>query len=235
LPPEAKVSARGLAFAAATRSASERIPVEGCTTSRLSFLASAATGARSAIAKKGRRSWDYEQTAIIERCLIERGLIVIRRFAQFNPRKLQAELGGGAPRCFPLVCGQLVPEHGRGQPIRKAILDELNPLCGQLDLLEDDTCNIAGGPRQACDVTASERIVIDGNHHNRHGPRNGERRLQADFRADSKDDIRLARCELPVQGFILVCARSLQKIKGEITSFLITEFEHAPFESYPLR
>ena len=44
-----------------------------------------------------------------------------------------------------------------------------------------------------------------------------------------------ARRELPVQGLVLVCGRSLQKIKGEIPSFLITEFTHAPFESYPLR
>src|SRR5262249_49302671 len=192
-------------------------------------------GKAGAIAKEGWRSWDYEDTAMIERCLIERGLIVIRRLAQFNPRKLQAELGGGAPRCLPLGRGQLVPETGRGQPIREAILDELNPLCGQFDLLEDDTRNIAGGPRQACDVATSERIVVDGNHHDRHGPRNGERRLQADFRADSKDDLRLARCEFPVQGFILVCTRSLQKIKGEIPSFLIAEFGHTPIESYPLR
>ena len=59
--------------------------------------------------------------------------------------------------------------------------------------------------------------------------------LQADFRANSKDDIGHARRELPIQGFVLVCGRSLQKMKGEIPSFLITEFTHAPFESYPLR
>jgi hypothetical protein len=41
-----------------------------------------------AIAEKERRSWDYEHTAIIGRGLIERGLIVIRRLAQFNPGKL---------------------------------------------------------------------------------------------------------------------------------------------------
>ena len=172
---------------------------------------------------------------MIERCLLERGLIVIRRLAQFNPGKLQAEHGGGAPRCFPLVCGQLVPEHGRGQPIRKAILDELNPLCGQFDLLEDDAGNVAGGTRQACDVATSERVVVDGNHHDRHGPRNGERRLQADFRANSKNDVGHARRELPVEDFVLVCARSLEKIKGEIPSFLITQLAHAPLESYPLR
>src|SRR5262249_58129509 len=117
-------------------------------------------GKGGAIVKEVRRSWDYEYTAMIERCLIERGFIVIRRLAQFNPRKLQAELGGGAPRCFPLVCGQFVPEHGRRQPIREAILDDLNPLCGQFDLLEDDTRNIAGGPRQARNVPTSQRIVV---------------------------------------------------------------------------
>src|ERR1700732_5147721 len=113
-------------------------------------------GKARAIAKKEWRCWDYEHTAMIKRCLIERGLIVIRRLAQFNPGKLQAEHRGGAPRGFPLVCGQVVPEHGRGQPIRKAILDQLNPLCGQFDLLEDDTGNIAGGTREACDVATGE-------------------------------------------------------------------------------
>ena len=34
------------------------------------------------------------------------------------------------------------------QLIRKAVLDELNPLCRQFGLLEDDAGNIAGGPRQ---------------------------------------------------------------------------------------
>ena len=64
---------------------------------------------------------------MIERCLIERRLIVIRSFAQFNPEKLQAKLGGGAPRGFPLVRRVLVPKHGRSRPIGKAILYELNP------------------------------------------------------------------------------------------------------------
>ena len=49
------------------------------------------------------------------------------------------------------------------------------------------------------------------------------------------DDVGHARRELPVEDFVLVCARSLQKIKIEIPSFLITEFTHVPFESYPLR
>src|SRR3984893_3823847 len=109
-------------------------------------------GKARAIAKKGWRCWDYEHAAMIKGCLIERGLIVIRRLAQFNPKKLQAEPGGGAPRCFPLVCGQLVPEQGCRQPIRKAILDQLNSLCGQFDLLEDYAGNIAGGTGQACHV-----------------------------------------------------------------------------------
>ena len=61
-------------------------------------------GKARAIAKKGWRCWDYEHAAVIKWCLIERGLIVIRLLAQFNPGKLQAEHGGGAPRCFPLVC-----------------------------------------------------------------------------------------------------------------------------------
>jgi hypothetical protein len=41
-----------------------------------------------AIAKEGRRCWDYEHAAMIERCLIKRRLIVIRPLPQFNPRKL---------------------------------------------------------------------------------------------------------------------------------------------------
>jgi hypothetical protein len=177
----------------------------------------------------------YEHAPMIERCLIERRLIVIRPLAQFNPEKLQAEHGGGAPRGFPLVCRELIPKHGRGRPIRKAILDELNPLCCQFDLLEDDAGNIAGGPRQACHVATGERIVVDSNHHDRQRPRNRKRRLQADFRANSKNDVGRARRELPVVDFVLVCVRSLQKIKGEILSFLITELTHAPLESYPLR
>src|SRR5262245_52261733 len=104
-------------------------------------------GKASAIAKERRRCWDYEHGTVIGWCLIERRLIVIRPFAQFNPEKLQAEDGGGAPRRFPLVCREVVPKHGRSRPIRKAILNDLNPLCCQLDLLEDDAGNIAGGPR----------------------------------------------------------------------------------------
>src|SRR5262249_35973769 len=111
-----------------------------------------------AISKKSRRCGDYKCTAVSERCLIERRLIVIRRLAQFNPRKLQAERHGGAPRCLPLVCRHLVPEHGRSQPIWKGIPDELNALCGQFDLLEDDAGDITGGARQAFDVTEGERI-----------------------------------------------------------------------------
>ena len=61
-------------------------------------------GKARAIAKKEWRCGDYEYAAMIKRCLTERGLIVIRRLAQFNPRKLQAYHGGGAPRCLPLVC-----------------------------------------------------------------------------------------------------------------------------------
>jgi hypothetical protein len=37
-----------------------------------------------------------------------------------------------------------------------------------------------------------------------------------------------------VEGFVLVRARSLQKIKGEIFPFLITELTHTPLEGYPL-
>jgi hypothetical protein len=103
-------------------------------------------GKTRAIAKKRRRRWDYKHAAMIERYLTKGRLIAIRRLVQLNPKKLQAERGGGVPRCFPLVCRQLIPEHGRGRPIRKAILDELNPLCCQFDLLEDDAGNIAGGP-----------------------------------------------------------------------------------------
>jgi len=45
-------------------------------------------GKTRAIAKKERRSWDYEQAAMIERCLIECRPIIIRPLAQFNLRKL---------------------------------------------------------------------------------------------------------------------------------------------------
>src|SRR5262249_29405278 len=161
-------------------------------------------------------------------------LIVIRPFAQFNPEKLQAEDGGGAPRRFPVVCREVVPKHGRSRPIRKAILNDLNPLCCQLDLLEDDAGNIAGGPRQACHVATGERIVVDGNHHNRQRPRNRKRRFQADFWANSKNDVGRARRELLVTDFELVWVRNLEKIKKEILSFLITELPHALLESYPL-
>src|SRR5262249_49659069 len=99
-------------------------------------------GKARAIAKKDRRCWDYQQAAMVGRCLIERRLIIIRQLAQFNPRKLQPEPDGGAPRCFPLIGRQLVPKHGRGRPIWKAVLDELDPLCCQFDLLEDDASNI---------------------------------------------------------------------------------------------
>src|SRR5262249_39072505 len=194
-----------------------------------------AVGKARTIAKKERRCRDYEYAPMIERCLIERRLIVIRPLAQFNPEKLPAEHGGGAPRGFPLVCRELVPKHGRSRPIRKAILNDLNPLCCQLDLLEDDAGNIAGGPRQACHVTTGERIVVDGNHHDGQRPRNCKRRLQVDFRANSKNDVGGARGELLVADFELVCVRNLQKIKKEVLSFLITELTHAPLESYPLR
>src|SRR5260370_18910701 len=98
-------------------------------------------GKARAIAKKGWRCWDYEHTAMIKRCLIERGLIVIRRLPQFNPKELQPEHGGGAPSCFPLVCGQLVPGHGRGHPIRKPILDHQNPPRGPVCSLEAKNAN----------------------------------------------------------------------------------------------
>ena len=104
-----------------------------------------------------------------------------------------------------------------------------------VDLLEHDAGNIAGGPRQACHVAPGERIVVDSNHHDRQHPRSGERRLQADFRANSKDDVGRIRHKLPVEDFVLVRARSLQKIKREILSFLVTEFTHASLERYPLR
>jgi hypothetical protein len=172
---------------------------------------------------------------MIERCLIERRLIVIRRAAQFNPGKLQAEPGSCAPRCLPLVGRQCIPKHSRGWPIRKAILNELDPLCCQFDLLEDYAGNVAGGPRQACDVATRKRIVVNGNHYDRQRPRNGERRLQADFWANGKNDVERASHELSVEDFVLVCAHSLQKIKGEILAFLITELSHAPLKSYPLR
>ena len=173
--------------------------------------------------------------AMIERGVIKRRLIVIRPLAELYPEKLQAEHGGGTARSFPLVCRELVPKHGRSRPIRKAILNELNPLCCQFDLLEDDAGDIAGGPCKACHVASGERIVVDGNHHYRHRPRNRKRRLQADFRANSKNDVGRTRCELPVDDFVLVCARSLQKIKGKILSLQISELPHAPFESDPLR
>ncbi len=67
------------------------------------------------------------------------------------------------------------------------------------------------------------------------GPRNGERRPQADFRANGKDDVGRTRREFPVEDFVLVCTRGLQKIKREILSFLIAEFAHTPLESRPLR
>src|SRR6516165_12618146 len=121
----------------------------------------------SAIAKKERRRWHYEHVATIERCLTERRVIVIGQLAQFNPRKLQAERGGGTPRCLPLIYRQAIPEHGRGWPVRKGILDELNPLCCQFDLLENHAGNIAGGARQVGHVAASERIVVDSDHHDR--------------------------------------------------------------------
>src|SRR5262249_8358851 len=85
------------------------------------------------------------------------------------------------------------------------------------------------------DVATGERIVVNGNHHDRQRPRNGKRRLQADFRANSKNDVRHASREPPVAGFVPICVRSLQKIKGEILSFLITELTHAPSDDHPLR
>src|SRR6516162_9124239 len=99
-------------------------------------------GKARAIAKKERRRWHYEYVAMIERCLIARRVIVVGQLAQFNPRKLQAQRGGSAPRRLPLIYGQAVPEHGRGRPVRKGILDELNPLCCQFDLLENYAGNI---------------------------------------------------------------------------------------------
>ena len=167
--------------------------------------------------------------------LAERPLVVIRRLAQLDPGQPQAERGGGALRRLPLVGRQPVPEHGRGRHVRKCVFDELNPLRRQLDLLKEHAGDVAGGARQIGHVAVSERIVVDGDHHDGQRPGGGERRLQGDFRAGGQDDIRFARRERPVAGFVLLFVRGRYEIKDEILSFLITELSHPPHESGPLR
>src|SRR5262249_58936431 len=80
-----------------------------------------------------------------------------------QPQKAATRAGRRCSALLPIDRQTTCPKTCRGRPIWKAVLDELDPLCCQFDLLEDDASNIAGGPRQTCDVATGERIVVNGN------------------------------------------------------------------------
>src|SRR5215203_7337098 len=106
---------------------------------------------------------------MLGRQLGQSALVVIGLLAELDAGKPQAEFRSSVLRGMPLFGGDFAPEHGDRLHIRECLSRDLQTLFGKLDLLKGNARQVDARPRQAPQIAACERIIVNGNHDD--GPR----------------------------------------------------------------
>jgi hypothetical protein len=109
----------------------------------------------------------------------------------------------------------------------------LHTLFRKLDLLNMHASDIAGRPSEACHMPASDRIVVNRKHDNRHRWRGCAGRLQSKLWARGQHNVHFARSQIAVTAFIIPDAGDLHEFKNEICSLLMPQLGHALLERQP--
>src|SRR4029450_8090309 len=133
----------------------------------------------------------------------------------------------GGLQCLPLVGRYSVPEYGHRLQTRKCLLHKLQTLRSEFDLLKEDAGEVAGRSREARHITARQRIIIYGDHHNRLGAAGREGGLEGDFWPAGKENVHVTRGEFLVAAFISLNVWDLHIVEHEILAFFVSQLGHA--------
>jgi hypothetical protein len=94
-------------------------------------------------------------------------------------------------------------------------------------LLKEDAGEVAGGSREACHITARERIIIYRNHHDRLRAGGREGGLEADLRPAGKENVHVTPGEFLVAAFVSLDVWDLHIFENEVLAFLVSQLGHA--------
>lgn len=102
---------------------------------------------------------------------------------------------------------------------------EFEPLRGQLDLLKENTGDVALGSRETPDEAKGDRIVIDREHDDRQGSGRRHRRFEDDLRPDGVDRVDPATHELRRhrQRAVDISAAELHVVDLQVAALLVAE------------
>ena len=128
---------------------------------RRQLVAQRKFGEMLSVVEEYRRTHDEQRAAIVSG-LAQGLLVIVGLRAQLDAGELQLQRRRGALRGLPLPPGGAIPEHDYIWTSGNRFLYQLQPLHGQVDLLEEQPGDIASRSRKAGDEAERQRIIIDG-------------------------------------------------------------------------